>query len=283
MIDDPRGRIDYDESGAGPTIVFLPGSCSTGAAWRPVIANLGGRFRSVTTSLPGYGGTAERRTAGDPPLAHEVAVVEQVMRRAAGLTGGPPRDEPLHLVGHSFGGLVGLAVALRGLLPVASLTVLEAPLPNLLQACGELAAYAAFRQMTDHYFAAFERGEREAIAGMIDFYGGAGTWASWPPRVRDYAVRTTSVNILDWLTGYGLALPPAVLQGLRVPTQIVCGGLSHPAVRRGNELLSIHIPDASYTAIKDAAHFMISTHPDDVAPLVARHVTEQMGNTLEQL
>jgi pimeloyl-ACP methyl ester carboxylesterase len=242
-----------------------------------VIANLGGRFRCVTTSLPGYGGTAERRTPGVPPLLHEVDVVEQVVRRAAG-----PTNAPVHLVGHSFGGLVGLAVALRGRLPVASLVVLEAPLPNVLRACDEQEAYAAFRQMTDRYFAAFERGEREAIAIMIDFYGGAGTFASWPSRVRDYAVQATAVNILDWSTGYGFALPPTALHGLRVPTQVVCGGLSHPAVRRGNELLSIHMPDASYTAIKDAAHFMISTHPAEVAHLVARHVAEQMANRLEQ-
>lgn len=278
LIDDLFGRIDYDESGAGPTIVFLPGSCSTGAAWRPVIANLGGRFRCVTTSLPGYGGTAERRSPGDPPLAREVEVVEQVVRQAAG-----PANEPVHLVGHSFGGVAGLAAALRGKLALASLVILEAPLPGLLQACNEHEGYAAFGRMTDRYFAAFERGEREAIAIMIDFYGGAGTFASWPSRVRDYVVQTTHVNIRDWSSGHGFTLSPAVLQALSVPTQIVCGGLSHPAVRRGNELLSIHLPDASFTAIRDAAHFMIGTHPADVAHLVARHVTEQMGDTLQQL
>jgi hypothetical protein len=34
MIEDPRERIDYDEAGQGPTVVLVPGSCSTGAAWR---------------------------------------------------------------------------------------------------------------------------------------------------------------------------------------------------------------------------------------------------------
>ena len=63
-IETPGGHIDYDECGDGPTIVLVPGSCSTGAAWRPVIAALGGRLRCVTTSLLGYGGTDERRTAG---------------------------------------------------------------------------------------------------------------------------------------------------------------------------------------------------------------------------
>jgi pimeloyl-ACP methyl ester carboxylesterase len=274
MIDDPFGCIDYDEKGTGPTIVFLPGSCSTGAVWRPVIAALGGPFRCVTTSLPGYGGTAERRTSIDPPMAREVEVVEQVLRHAAGSS-----NEPVHLVGHSFGGLVGLAVALRDELPLASLVVAEAPLPGVLRAFDELEGYRAFRRMTDRYIAAFERGEPEAIGVMIDFYGGPGTFASWPSRVRDYVLETTDVNVLDWTSAYGFAPPPTVFQTLRIPTQIVCGGASHPAVRRGNELLSIHMPDASYTAIRDAAHFMISTHPDDVAHIVVRHVTEQMGNT----
>jgi len=38
MIEDQLGHIDYDESGEGPTIVLVPGSCSTGAAWRPIVA-----------------------------------------------------------------------------------------------------------------------------------------------------------------------------------------------------------------------------------------------------
>jgi pimeloyl-ACP methyl ester carboxylesterase len=39
MIEDEFGRIDYDEIGQGPTVVLVPGSCSTGAAWRPSLHN----------------------------------------------------------------------------------------------------------------------------------------------------------------------------------------------------------------------------------------------------
>jgi pimeloyl-ACP methyl ester carboxylesterase len=280
MINDVFGRIEYDERGAGPTIVFVPGSCSTGAAWRPVIAALGARFRVVTTSLPGYGSTEERRTPIDPPMVREVEVAEQVIRRAAGL-----RGEPVHLIGHSCGGLVNLAVALRGRAPLASLVMIDAPAPSLLRASGDRHHYRAFREMTDRYFADYMRGEPEAIANMIDFYGGAGAFASLPPRMRDHAVATTSVNILDWTSAYEFAVTTDELQRLAVPSLVLCGAVSHPAMKRSSELLSIHLPDASIVEIRDAGHFMIRTHPAEVAAIVARHVTERIGlrSTLERI
>nr|HAQ92196.1 alpha/beta hydrolase [Afipia sp.] len=171
MIAEPFiDAFDYDETGDGPSIVFVPGSCSTGAAWRPVISALNGRFRCITTSLLGYGGTKERRTARNPSIAHEAELIEAVIRRAGG---------PVHLVGHSFGGLASLAVALRARVPLQSLTIMEAPAVNILREIGEYRHYRTFREMSDAYFAAFRGGDKEAISSMIDFYGGNGTFASW--------------------------------------------------------------------------------------------------------
>ena len=275
MIEDPRGRIDYAESGAGPTVVLLPGSCATGAAWRPVMEAWTGRFRCITTSLPGYGGTAERRTAADPSIDRVAEAVEAVIRRAG--DPGPP-GVPVHLVGHSFGGLVGVAVVLRKAVPLASLTVLEAPAMQLLRERAEDAGhFAAFRDMNAAYFAAFERGEKEAVASMIDFYGGTGTYASWPARVRAYAEATTAVNILDWASAYAFPLSAAMLADVRIPTLVAWGGASHPAARRANALLAQAVSGATAAAIDGAAHFMIATHPGEVARRIAAHVAGAAG------
>ena len=56
--------------------MLVPGSCSTGAAGRLVIATWNDQFRCVTTSLLGYGGTAERRTADDPDIVYEAEVLD---------------------------------------------------------------------------------------------------------------------------------------------------------------------------------------------------------------
>jgi pimeloyl-ACP methyl ester carboxylesterase len=263
MIEDIRGNIDYDESGQGSTIVLVPGSCSTGAAWRPVISQWRNRFRCVTTSLLGYGGTTERRTLVDSDIRHEAEILELVIRRAAC---------PVHLVGHSFGGLSALAVALRNRVPLLSLAILEAPAPEILRQMGEYSQYRSFREMTDIYFSMFQAGDRSAIQQMIDFYGGAGTFAGWPERVRNYAVETTATNILDWASGYGFRLTRPSLTKIEIPTLVLWGENSHPAVQRTNQLLA-QCTRASAVTIGGAAHFMISTHAEEVARTLEEHAS----------
>ena len=43
------------------------------------------------------------------------------------------------------------------------------------------------------------------------------------------------------------------------------------------------MPDTSYLAIRDIAHFMISTRPSDLVDIVARHVNEQTGGAMPAL
>jgi pimeloyl-ACP methyl ester carboxylesterase len=265
--------FDYDESGRGPTIVFVPGSCSTGAAWRPVINRLQGRFRCVTTSLLGYGSTSERRSALDTDIGHEAELIEAVIARAGGA---------VHLVGHSFGGLAALAVALRRRAALQSLTILEAPAPDILRQMEEYTAYRAFREMTEVYFSLIQGGDQNAIALMVDFYGGAGTFASWPQRVRDYAIASTATNMLDWASAYNFRPTRAELMTIEIPTLVGWGENSHPAVTRANQLLA-QCTRATPLCFAGASHFMISTHAEEVARALARHLAPVESPPLQAL
>jgi len=262
VIETPLGDIEYNESGRGPTVVLAPGSCSTGAAWRPIVAHLKDDFRCVTTSLLGYGRTAERRTTGDADIAREADVLEAVIIRAGG---------PVHLVGHSFGGLTALAVALRKRVPLLSLMIIEAPAPEVLQLAREEQHYQAFQKMTKAYFGAFEAGEAAAIESMIDFYGGPGTFAAWPARVQAYALQTTATNIRDWEAAYRFPLSLTALADVEIPTLVVRGGASHPAIQCANELIARNMANASVMTLAGAAHFMISTHPREVSAMIVQH------------
>jgi pimeloyl-ACP methyl ester carboxylesterase len=68
--------VDYADRGSGPALLFVPGSFGTSAGWRAVIDNIGDGYRIVSTSLLGYGATAERRPSHNPTMAEQVGVLD---------------------------------------------------------------------------------------------------------------------------------------------------------------------------------------------------------------
>ena len=265
MIQDARGDIDYDEEGSGPTILFVPGSWGTQSAWRGVITALNGQFRIVTTSLLGYGGTAERRTAADFSIEREAEIIEAVSRRAGGR---------VHLVGVSYGAQVCLAVAIRGVVPLMSLCVIESTGVNLLRRAGDLALYEQNVRCRDVYFRAFESGDKEAARHVIDLHDGDGSFDALPLRVRDYLIAATATNILDWRSGFGFDAPLAVYSGITVPSLVIRGGRAHPYIARSAEILSSAMPNATLVTVPGAAHSMMATHAAEVARLIGEHVSK---------
>jgi pimeloyl-ACP methyl ester carboxylesterase len=107
----------------GPVVVFLHGSGASAAVWRPVLERLaagGARHRWLAVDLPGHGRSEH---SGDySPGGYADAVAGAV---AARLGADAAARTPLVVVGHSLGGLIGLALAdpARGL-HVASVVVI---------------------------------------------------------------------------------------------------------------------------------------------------------------
>jgi pimeloyl-ACP methyl ester carboxylesterase len=260
--------MDYHEAGSGTTILFVSGSCSTGAAWKPVIAALGDGYRSITTSLPGYGVSVERRPPGDTGIGHHLDALASVIDRAG---------SDVHIVGHSFGAHLSLALCLRGERRIRSLFLAEPPSPSILQASGEHAAYAQFREMSAAFVADFARGYASAAERVIDFYGGPGTFASWPERLRQFVVLTTPTLVLDWESAYANEIAPNMLARIDVPLTALIGRRSHPAVRLVNQILCRHVRGARLLDLEDAAHFMIATHPEKVAAMIRDHLRAVEG------
>ena len=255
--------FDCAETGSGPALLFLPGSFGTGTGWKAVMGYLGDGYRMVTTSLLGYGATPDIRPDGNATMAQQVGLIDRIIDRI----GTSP-----HVVGHSYGGLSAIVHALTGRHRPASLLLVEANPLGLLRASGDLEHYGMFESMTGPYFADFARGDAEAARHVIDFYGGPGTFDSMPPKVRSYIVATTAVNLRDWSSGTPFEPSKEILQSIDIPTMVVRGGNSHPAMRRIAELLHASIPGAQLVTIEGGNHFLPSSHPAEIAALIRQHV-----------
>jgi len=261
MLQDRHGCIDYREEGAGPTIVFVPGSWATGSAWRGVIEALGGRFRTVTTSLPGYGGTRDWRTVADTSINRQAEIVEAVIRRAGG---------PVHLVGHSFGALACLDIALCGLLPLMSLTLIEPMAFGLLRKQGESALYDEFIAMRKRYFSAYEAGDKEAARWVLDHLGGEGSFDAVPSGMRHYICEATATHVLDMHSEFDPNL--ADFANILLPSRIVRGERSTQSLQRSAEILGGALANASLCTLPRAGHFMLASHAIELAGCIGDHV-----------
>ncbi|MCZ8291911.1 MAG: alpha/beta hydrolase [Hylemonella sp.] len=266
MSSTPAAGIDYTESGHGPTVLFVPGSYSTPAAWKPIQRMLPPQWRFVATSLCGYGQTAETRRAGDADMSHELRVLEAVARRVPG---------PVHLVGHSFGGTVALAGALSGRIEVASLALFEANPLALLHHHGHADLHAATRRMSHAFEQAVAYAEHDAPGRIIDFWGGTGSFAAMPPAVQDYCRQSAAANVLDWRTDFGYDFSGADLARLTMPMLLVRGEQANPAMVAMTQALAAHLPQARAAVVAGASHFLISTHPQECAALLAAHLAPQ--------
>ena len=255
--------FDYAETGSGPALLFLPGSFGTGTGWKAVMGHLGDGYRMVTTSLLGYGATPDIRPDGNATMTQQVGLIDRIIDRI----GTSP-----HVVGHSYGGLSAIVHALTGRHRPASLLLVEANPLGLLRASGDLKHYGMFESMTGPYFADFAQGDAEAARHVIDFYGGAGTFDSMPPKVRSYIVATTAVNVRDWSSGTPFEPSAETLRSIDIPTTVVCGGKGHPAMLKIAELLHDSIPGAHLVTIEDGSHFLPSSHPAEIGALIQQHV-----------
>lgn len=259
----PAPGIDYSESGSGPTVLFVPGSYSTPAAWKPMQRLLPPQWHFAATSLCGYGQTVETRRAGDAGMAHELRVLEAVARHVPG---------PVHLVGHSFGGTVALAAALGGRVQVASLALFEANPLALLHHHGHRDLHQATHRMSAAFEQAVSSGEHDAPARIIDFWGGAGSFATMPAPVQDYCRQTAPANVLDWHTDFGFDFSGADLARLDLPVLLVRGAQANPAMVAMTEVLAAYLPQVQAAVVAGASHFLINTHPQDCAGLLGAHL-----------
>jgi len=261
-----NGRnIDYKECGNGPAVLFIPGSFSTPSAWTAMQKALPQQYRFVSTSLCGYGSTDETRSTDNFGMDHLVRTIEAVAKEIG---------EPVHLVGHSFGGTVAFASAISGTFDVLSITTFEANPVTMIYECGDHQLFEATKKISDEYEAAFHSGERDAAGRIIDFWGGDGSFDAMPKYVQEYCRQTTASNILDWHTAFSFKATISDYSTLSVPVLLARGAYSNLQMLKITETLQACIPNQRSAVIEDASHFLITSHPNACADLLGEFLQE---------
>lgn len=134
--------LHYEQHGEGPLVVFVHGGVMNGAMTWSAQEPLAERWRLVIIDRPGFGSSSP---VDRVDFATDAELVVEILDRATELWG----VDRVHLVGHSYGGVISLLVAATRPAALASLTVIEPP------AFGVAAGHAAVDELVmglkDHW------------------------------------------------------------------------------------------------------------------------------------
>jgi N-formylmaleamate deformylase len=111
--------FDVEVMGQGPAMVFIPGLSSPGEVWRGTVEHYRAGHRCHVLTLKGFAGQPPERGALDAPLLERV--VDDVLAYL--------REQRLQapvVVGHSLGGIIGLALAARAPEQLGALAIVDA-------------------------------------------------------------------------------------------------------------------------------------------------------------
>src|SRR5713101_3783276 len=251
--------VSYEEYGAGPGLMLVHGSPGSASAWQPVGQRLSDRFRIVAPNLPGYGGTSLEEPGGPDGVPHAAGLLESLIRE----TGVPDV-----LAGHSYGGAVALAVALRGHVKPKALALFEPVCVPILLSTGEEEAYARVKRTFDDYIRAFEGGDLQAARTMMDFWFGSGTFERLPRPVRDFLLENTESNIHDVRASFRERYPAGSMRMLDVPVLTVYGSDSPDVSHWVAGAVTSLAPKGSVACVDGATHALTTTHAAHVAQLL---------------
>jgi pimeloyl-ACP methyl ester carboxylesterase len=255
------GRVvSYEEQGAGPTVVLIHGSPGNGRAWQRVAERLAGRHRVIAPDLPGHGGTTPAPPGTPPDVGATAALLEALLGAV-----GPPAL----LVGHSYGGVVALALALRGRVPIGALALLEPVAVEALRLVGDEASYASTRAVFEGYIAGVEGGDPQQVRTMVDFWFGAGAFDRMAEPLRAYMVAQAGTNVRDVRSTFRERYAAAAFQRLPMPVTTIVGGRSPEITRTIARAITAHVPKGALVTLDGATHAMITTHAQALAEALA--------------
>ena len=176
----------------------------------------------------------------------------------------------MHLVGHSFGGLVALRVALAHPDRIASLSLYEPVAVRVLDANDP--SLAVFRCVAADTTALAAAGHlREVAETVVDFWSGVGSYAAMPQRTQDAIARFSAKMPLDFEAAWGWRIDDEALRGFDVPTLLMGGRRSPQVTRHIVARLSTLILDSRVAAF-DCGHMGPITDPGVVNAAIAAFV-----------
>jgi pimeloyl-ACP methyl ester carboxylesterase len=251
----PR-HVSLSDDGAGAPVLLLHSGGFSSRQWRRLAQALAPSYRVLVPDLLGYG-------ASSPIGAGEPFDYREDVDAVAAIAGG---EAPLHVVGHSYGGLLALQLALKNPGAVRSLALYEPVAFGALDQAGD----EPLRDATGLIASEFE-GE-PWLARFVEWWNGPGAWAGLAADARASFVAVGWKLFREVNSLLADRTSSATYGTIAAPTLLLGGGKTPPAERRVVENLAAAMPRAKLEIFPEMGHMGPITHAATVNAVIASHL-----------
>lgn len=245
--------LEYEVEGEGATVVFLHGGLAGRSTFSDQRAALQPYYRLVLPSLRGHDGTEPTFGADYGIDTTEVADLDAVLE-AAGVG-------QFSLIGHSTGGAIALAYALRSPERVERLVLIE---PTLFALLPDLTRRDIFHRINEIVVRGRTMGPDAGLAATLEYLGGD-AWANLHDERKSRRIAALSpmgpLILKHWESLMHYEVTVADLKATRCPVLAVYGSKSYPFEAEILEKLLAERPDFEHLWVEGAAHNVHSDRP----------------------
>lgn len=261
----------FDE-GRGAPILFLHSSGASRRQWARLREPWRESHRALGLDLWGYGDTPMPPQPGAHSLRREVELARSLLGRV---------DEPFHIVGHSYGGAVGLRLALDFPDQVLSVSVHEPVLFHLLrgQQCAQ--EWEEIQRISGEVLRLVSQGDLSGGARVfVDYWNGAGAWRSLTPEQQERTAAVARKAPLDFEALFAESDPLSRFGDLAGKALITVGQKTRAPAAKVAALLGSVLGSDALQTIPDAGHMAPITAPERLRPLIEERIG---GSSFRQL
>ncbi len=253
-------KIDHTDDGEGQPVVLIHSSVSANKQWRTLTEALKDRYRVLAINLFGYGETTPWSGTASQSLYAQAQLVLGLCQKLG---------DPIHLVGHSFGGSVALKAA--GLLGsrVGSLILLEPNPFYLLKQNGRTEAFLESRSLRDHVKCYGALGDWSKVAERFaDYWLGDGSWSNMPEKRRTAFADSLPPNFYEWDAVMEEETTIEDWKYLKARTLVVSDAATRLPIREIVALFGKTCPHWTFHTIAEGGHMAPLTRPELINPVV---------------
>lgn len=250
-------RAYMRSTGSGENIVCLHSSVSSSKQFLPLFERMGDRYHLIATDLYGYGQSPQWPADKLLTLSDETALIEPLLQELKG---------PIHLVGHSYGAVVAMHVALQSGDRIASLSVYEPGIFNILfdNIVAVEAASEIWRVQREVRSLVRSSNLEAAACGFVNYWSGDGAWENLPAWQQETIRKRMPKVVSDFNASMLDVKTLSDYARIKIPVLYLRGSLSPACPGQCASMLIPVLSNVEAVVLNGLGHMGPLTHPDEV-------------------